>query len=346
MPKNTRHTNKLYRAIVLYFLLGGVFVIAVSLLIGLLFHDQFLHAVETMEANGFTYLELLSIQISVTFIVISLCTVFGQRNITVYWQDIIQYKMIMPRFTNFNALSSYVFAALLISIFFILTDNKYVYVSFFISILLIMLLSVKMMLAFFSGDMIRVELENDYRKEKNGRIADPKLRERYRNHKRLLIQYTIQAIKNGDIDIVCTNIGLLYRNDEISDAEFLERTMIADGNIYMLSRVAKTNMSIFSDKANVTRYLEICRQLLDSEDIEVSTYISSIVKSIIECRLDINNESDLPKDIGEMLDSFLKNCSDKNHTELVKRIVDSKKRIEDQKKINNSGKSSGKTKQK
>lgn len=204
------------------------------------------------------------------------------RNITVYWEDIMQYKLVRPLLSNFNAMASYIFVDLYFSILLILLGSEYVYVTFLLAIILISALSIKMLCAYFSGDLMRIELEKVYAKEKNRRLVDAKARKSYREHKRKLIQYTLQAIDSNEIDLVCTNISLLYRFNEDDDTAYLVRRTVQQDRIYMLSRIAKVCQFIFACEAHVQEYDQICRELLENGGKEYWGYIRSIYKSMGE----------------------------------------------------------------
>ena len=106
---------------------------------------------------GFTYQDILFTQISVSFIVISLTTVLSSSSKIVYWIDLIQMELVEPILTDFLAYSMYIFACLTASIYFVVEKSHYVVISFGISIVLMVLLTLK---------MITVNFESEYTRQK------------------------------------------------------------------------------------------------------------------------------------------------------------------------------------
>ena len=299
--------NKIVAKLCKYHLLG---ILAVSLFLGLLklcLPGPYGVMVENLESNGFTHLEVLGIQLSVSFIVISVVTVFSQKTTVIYWEDIMQYKLVRPHGTNFNAIASYIFADQLVSLVLVMIASPYVYATFFISVLLIMWLSLKMLIAVFSSDLIKEELAERYRREKEARLTDKAVRNDYREHKRKLIQYTLQAMDGNDIDTVCENMELLYRNGETADAAYLVDKMEKGGKIYMVSRVAKTCSFIFAEPENMEFFSRLCRKMISGESSEDAiTYIVSVFKSMYEYHSECPDA--LPEEYEKVLGGFVSAC--------------------------------------
>lgn len=269
--------------LLLYHLLGGVCILAALAICKFFWDAAFQHVFAVLERNGFTFLEVVNTQISISFLVVSLMTMFSQKNYVVYWEDIMFTKLVSPVLTNFNALCSFLFADLIITIALVVTESKYTYMTFLFSILLIMFMSLKMLTVYFSGNIIRVKLTKQFLQEKELRARSKKHLNSYRNHKRTLIQYTIQAIESNDIDIVCENMALLYRGDEDADTNYLVNTMVENNKLYMLSRVAKTCMFIFESRMQMDLFISLCKEFMALDCNKYSGYIESIVKSICEC---------------------------------------------------------------
>lgn len=278
-----KKTKSITLQLLFYHIIGAAVLGAFLFLLHFFADDSMQKLFSRLEAHDFSYMGVLDSQIAVTFIVISIVTVFAQRNVMVYWEDVVKYKMISPRFSNFSAMSSYIFVNLIASILLIFLGSGYVYVTFFVAIGLIMVLSLKMIAAFFSGDMMKLELQRHFAAEKKARLTNSVMRERYREHKRKLIQYTIQALDDNDIDTVCENMKFLYQFEENEDAFYLLQKMVRDNKSYTLSRVAKVCREIFAEDAQTEVYLEICRDLKRSGSPDDAGYIKSICKSIREC---------------------------------------------------------------
>lgn len=307
--------------LMLYFIIGisviGLFCFLLNSILGNKINFFF----EMLEGNGFNYLATLSIQVSVSFIVVSVVTVLSQKNCIIYWQDIMSYKLIDPLLTNFNALASYVFADLLLSIFFVVIDSKMVYICFFVTVLLIMLLSLKMMEVYFSREKIKNQMANQYAKERAHRKTSQKSLDLYREHKRKIIQYTIQAIDENNIDVVCENLELLFRNEENDDSIYIIKKMLNEKKIYTLSRVAKTNFFIFIQNRYINLFCDICEKILNqsgSEYDENIRYVISIFKSMCECYLGEDDEQKKP--LRDSINSFCLKISETGKTETAEKI--------------------------
>jgi len=309
--------------LMLYFIIGISAISLFCLLANYIFGNQIDYFFRMLEENGFNYLATLSIQVSVSFIVVSVVTVLSQKNCVIYWQDIMSYKLIDPMFTNFNALASYVFADLLLSIFFVITDSKFIYICFFITVILIMLLSLKMMEVYFSRDKIKIQMANQYAKEREHRKSNQKTLDLYREHKRKVIQYTIQAIDKNDIDVVCENLELLLRNEENDDSVYIIKKMLNEKKVYTISRVAKTNFFIFNKIQYINLFCEICEEILsetNSNNDENIRYVISIYKSMCECYLGENDET--KKTLKDAIDNFCQKISESGKIELAEKIKD------------------------
>ena len=110
--------------------------------------------------------ELFFTELSLVFLVISFVTLLANRTETVYWVDVIQYRLIKPNHSSIVDISSYIFANLIISLFAFLFPfaSKLALFSFVLTIILLGFLSIKLLMAFFGIDALKEELEAEYRK--------------------------------------------------------------------------------------------------------------------------------------------------------------------------------------
>ncbi len=162
------------------------------------------------------------VEVQVTFIVLSLSTVLSTRSKRVYWVDSFQYRLVRPRFTNFTALSSYILATLVIGTVCEILDRCIkdpcmlmgVLISFLLSVVLMIILSVRMIGANFGEEAIKAELEEELSKWKDGQelqehiaydagLRIPMIRE--------LVQVTFQEAEERQLGHVCENLSLLFR---------------------------------------------------------------------------------------------------------------------------------------
>ncbi len=268
------------------------------------FDAHFPLSVALMKSNGVTHNELLAIQVSVTFIVVSVVTAFSQKNDLIYWEDAMRYKLEKPALTNFCALSSYLLADLLFSLYFVFTGQDYVYFTFLLSIVILSILTYRMIGAFFMHDTIKNQLERDFSDVKSKRRTSKKCRDLYRDYKRITIQNTIKAIEERDVETVCENMAFLYSQQEAADVDFLIKSVIESQQFFMLSSIIKVCQFIFAEKEHIIYYIDICRQILSDDSVR---FVKSIVRSMGEY---IVCDSDANPQIKSLFDEELKKCVD------------------------------------
>ena len=162
------------------------------------------------------------VEIQVTFIVVSLSTALSTQSKRVYWVDSFQYMLIKPKFTNFTALSSYILATLIVGIIWEIMDRCLksfsgmmgIMASFMLSLVFMIILSMRMIGANFGEEAIKRELEDELKKrKKEQKISEhiaydkglriPEIRE--------LVQVTFQEIEEKKLDLVCENLDLMLR---------------------------------------------------------------------------------------------------------------------------------------
>ena len=305
----------------LLYCFGGGFALLILFVVYMLcFSSGFTSVADKLRNDGFSYNEIIAVQISVTFIVISVVTAFSQKSDVVYWQDAMYYKLERPVISNFCALSSYLFVDLLFSIFLVIFSNDFVYISFFISILILILLSYRMIEAFFMHDYIKIQLENEYMDAKIHRRDNRRKRDLYRDYKRKTIQNTLTAVETNEIETVCENMSFLYKYNETDDTEYLVRYMIENNRIFMLSSVVKDARFIFSEEDKVKYYFELCKELLDITKNN-SKFVKSMIRSIgeyIVYEMDNNDES--LKKYETTLNSFCEYLKKLNLSDIAEEI--------------------------
>lgn len=162
------------------------------------------------------------VEIQVTFIVVSLSTALSTQSKRVYWVDSFQYRLIKPKFTNFTALSSYILATLIVGIVWEILDRCLksfsgmmgIMASFVLSLVFMIILSMRMIGANFGEEAIKRELEDELKK----RLQEQKITEHIGYDKGLripevreLVQVTFQEIEEKKLDLVCENLDLLLR---------------------------------------------------------------------------------------------------------------------------------------
>ena len=166
--------------------------------------------------------EFFLVEVQVAFIVVSLSTALSTQTKRVYWVDSFQYRLVKPKHTNFTALSSYILATLVVGILWEVLDRCIsslsgaagILLSFILSLILMIILSMRMIGANFGRESIKRDLEEELRDCKaKQKITEhigydlglriPQIRE--------LVQVTFQEIEEKQLDLVCENLDLLFR---------------------------------------------------------------------------------------------------------------------------------------
>lgn len=194
-------------------------------------------------------------QISVAFIIISLVSVLTTVSRPVYWVDITQFKLIEPQHTAFIDFAAYILGSLIISSIFLMFNSNYMLISFGFSIIFMMLLTIKMIGAYFGRDSVKLELQKEFHqlkqenvdnfaendKETNKSKKKKKIdeKERFKNCQKYfeicseLEDKTYQEIDNKEYKLVSENLDLLVSNDEydivIDILRYISENMV---NIY------------------------------------------------------------------------------------------------------------------
>ena len=103
-------------------------------------------------------------ELSLVFLVISFVTLLANKTESVYWVDVIQYRLIKPDYTSVVDISSYIFANLILSLVaFVFSDLDNVMItSFVITIILLGFLCIKLLISFFGKEQLKDELVRDY----------------------------------------------------------------------------------------------------------------------------------------------------------------------------------------
>lgn len=114
----------------------------------------------------FNYQDLFFTELSIAFLVISFVTLLANKTEDIYWVDVIQYRLVKPDYTSIVDISCYIFANMIISLFAYLVPTRWnlLLFSFVQIILLLGLLSMKLLMAFFGIDDLKIELEEEYEK--------------------------------------------------------------------------------------------------------------------------------------------------------------------------------------
>ncbi len=163
------------------------------------------------------------VEVQVAFITLSLSTALSTSSKRVYWVETYKYRLISPKYTNFTALSAYILATLLDGLIWCMAGwldgictISGVFMSFFVSVILLIILSARMIDANFGRDRIKRELERELKIKCDSlptalNTSMDKGRMLPEIHK--LMQVTIQEIDQKELDLVCENMLLLTNPD-------------------------------------------------------------------------------------------------------------------------------------
>ena len=120
-----------------------------------------------------TLSDLFLTQVQITFVVVTLSTALSQTSRKVYWEDCFQYRLISPPLINFTAISSYILSILLVGAIWKFAGRVHpefeasmgVLFSFVLSVLLMILLSIRMIDANFGREKIKEELKEELQRK-------------------------------------------------------------------------------------------------------------------------------------------------------------------------------------
>ena len=153
-------------------------------------------------------------QISLSFIIITIMNVLTDKTNTLYWENLVEKKLIRPCYRSILAFMQYSFCTILVSTIGIIKNNScVVYVSFFINIVILMILSYKMSNLYFNREKQKNELEASYENANN--------EERRRNLLTKLKENTLMAVSNRNADIVNENIEFYIAHCKYLDIKYL-----------------------------------------------------------------------------------------------------------------------------
>lgn len=114
---------------------------------------------------AFTIQDLYIAQISNSFIITSLLSLFSTNSVVIYWEDIMESRLMKPRYINFVCISGYIFSTLLVSSVAVFTVPEMIVIPFLLSLFFIAFMSVKMIGVFYGRDLIKKDLVKQIKKE-------------------------------------------------------------------------------------------------------------------------------------------------------------------------------------
>lgn len=203
---------------------------------------------------------LLFAQISLTFLITSLLSILSVKDRVLYGINIIQFKLEYPKHTNFISIALYLIVLLLSSlIFFFLEKNVLLLFSFFLSLLILTFLLVKILDVFFSREVLKerfaFKIINEIQKDSSTQYLSD------------FFEDTLKLIFNAD-SYELKNSLLLYiriiNNPQISRPT---KNKVRDQFFLLSDRLAESHPSIFLGYRNLylkNGYIEMYTNLLSS----------------------------------------------------------------------------------
>lgn len=160
-------------------------------------------------------------QITVTFLITSLMAGLSEKNRYVYWEDMVQETLILPKGFSFKDIMTYEVAAFVFSTIVVFGIRKPIYLiaSFLLSIVLVIFLIDKMLRIYFGEKSFRAKLEKEAQQlydDANG-IRASKAKKELDEKKRKVYFNTLILAQDGNWDGVEHNLDFLFKFEDITD---------------------------------------------------------------------------------------------------------------------------------
>ena len=163
------------------------------------FFDRFLMGIRSVLRGSFV--EIFLSQISITFLVTSLLSIFGSNEKYIYWENAISYKLIEPKGRSFRDITAYCLGTLPLSVL-AMTCRFYLLfvVSFAVNIIGLTIITARMFTIYFCDETIREELKAAFQKMSAKEQEDKILQ---------LEANTYRHIQNFELDAILKNTKFL-----------------------------------------------------------------------------------------------------------------------------------------
>lgn len=203
---------------------------------------------------------LLSAQISLTFLITSLLSILSIKDRVLYGINIIQFKLEYPKHTNFVSIALYLIVLLLSSlIFFFLEENVLFLFSFFLSLLILTFLLVKILDVFFSREVLKerfaCKIINEIQKDSSTKYLSD------------FFEDSLKLIFNADSYELKSSLLLYIRIINKSQISRITKDKLKNQFFLLSDRLAESHPSIFLEYRNLylkNGYTEIYTNLLTS----------------------------------------------------------------------------------
>lgn len=206
------------------FLLEFIISFIIIFLVGLLFS---LIPITNKSMRNVSVHDYYIAQITVTFLITSLMAGLSEKNRYVYWEDMVQETLILPKGFSFKDIMTYEVAAFVFSTFFVFVIRKPIYLiaSFSLSIILVIFLIEKMLRIYFGEKSFRAKLEKEAQQlydDANGisevtpdRVS--KAKKEFSEKRRKVYINSLILAQDGNWDGVEHNLDFLFKFEDITN---------------------------------------------------------------------------------------------------------------------------------
>lgn len=209
------------------------------------------HSIDYEEVCSLNYIDVITAQISTSFIVVSLTSILSSNSKVILWMDRIDLDLKQVGTGSFVAHTVRIFTSLIIGIVLFLVPSDYIYVNFLLSILVTL---------WFMNDLIRVNYDDastykrlekyfDYIQKNYKEIH---AEEEYKSILRSFETVTDKYVIDHDIEGFYKNMQFLERKSEWGT---MEKICLAVGNDNLFILLDYFNM-VMSDESIKEEYIK------------------------------------------------------------------------------------------
>lgn len=184
---------------------------------------------EALRNRGFSEDNIFAAQVSATFIIVSLVSFLSEGGEDVLWENTLQYSLLNPPVFNFISLAVYMIVDLAASAYVFFGNNESLYLLYFaVDIVLLIIMTYKMIGAFFARDSIKNELVKKYKKLD----SDSNEKKEYLTS---LKDKTVTFIIENRYKLIEENLDFLYeQNENTSLKDMMKEISKRSGNQYWI----------------------------------------------------------------------------------------------------------------
>ena len=233
-------------------------------------------------------------QISLSFIVVSITTVLSDKSRNLYWENLVEYKLVEPKYRGFYDCAKYSLVALVCSsVCFLVDSPSYFFASFIINIIILVYLTNSILSIYFNIEKIKKKIEEDYNNEKDEEVRKDKLLK--------LKENTINALLSYDFDTVATNFKFYADNCTAGDI------------VYYFTFANTTNIRLFKIilvefKKRYKKEIEIINsggKKAEFEEIEALLKKYNVIESMDKKLVNELTKKDVSPEFIAMIESVL-----------------------------------------